>query len=164
MHKTTPHIPLSLIPHGFQHYQTNKDTPLSQNTLYIVNNNRVPQSYLLLTTDISETFDVIPRLALTNKILNKEHGCPSNEVPYNYVLSMSLSNLYKHDILHPPPSSHIASYADNVTITHTHTKPNICSQQSQSNLDSLSQLLTQKILPVIPTTKPAVLLLTTNTE
>ena len=50
----------------------------------------------------------------------------------------------------PPPHIHIASYADDVTITSTHSKPNVCTEQAQQYLETLSHWLTQNRLKVAP--------------
>ncbi|KAF2353761.1 Reverse transcriptase domain [Trinorchestia longiramus] len=141
-----------------------------------INSRKPAKRTLLLTIDISKPFDAIPRYPLIEKILNTElhnntkrwlanylsgrqtyvhnngkfsktHNIP-NGIPQGSVLSPTLFNLYMHDIPQPPKNLHIASYADDITFTSTHS--NICKHmlRSQHYMDTITTWMNTNTLKI----------------
>ena len=63
-----------------------------------------------------------------------------------------------HDIPEPPQYINIASYADDVTIASTHPKVDVCSEQTQTYLNTFSDGLTLNRLKVAPSKSTATLM------
>ncbi|KAF2345602.1 Reverse transcriptase domain [Trinorchestia longiramus] len=85
----------------------------------------------------------------SSKTLNIPNG-----VLQGSLLSLTLFNLYMHDIPQPPENTHIASFADDITITSTHSNANTCSTQVQDYIDTITTWMNtnrlKKTLPNLP--------------
>ena len=146
-----------------------------------------------VTVDVNKAFEGVPRHPLTNKILDTNmHNntkrwlanslagrCAhvsfagqtsktrnfTNGVPQGSVLSPTLFNLYMHDIPEPhTPQVHIASYADDITITSTHSNPNTAAHLLQPYLNTLHNWLTTNRLNLAPAKSTSTLLTNWNSE
>ncbi|KAF2368698.1 Reverse transcriptase domain [Trinorchestia longiramus] len=189
---TTPHKPLSPTQHGYRpHHSTiTLLTNIAQN-MQDINSRKPAKRTLLLTIDISEAFDVIPRYHLIKKIYNTElHNTkrwfanylsgrqvyvhysgkssktlniPNGE-PQGSVLSPTLFNLYMHDKPQPPENIHIASYADDITITSTHSNVDTCATQVQDYMGTITTWMNTNTLKIAPTKSTATLLTSHNAE
>ncbi|KAF2358295.1 Reverse transcriptase domain [Trinorchestia longiramus] len=93
----------------------------------------------------------------------QKHNIP-NGIPLGSVLSHTLFNLYMHDIPQPPENLHIASYADDITITSTHSNINICFFQVQHYTDTITTWINSNRLKIAPTKSNATILTSNNAE
>ena len=86
-------------------------------------------------------------------------------MPQGSPISPSLFNTYLHDLPAPPtPQIHIASYADDITLTCTHSNADIATQSLQPYLDTLHNWFTANRLKIAPTKSTATLLTSHNPE
>ncbi|KAF2365318.1 Reverse transcriptase domain [Trinorchestia longiramus] len=169
-------------------------TNMAQNLQDNINSRRPAKRTLLLTIAISKAFDTIDisKAFLIKKIYNTESQNNtkrwlanylsgkqahvhyrgkfskrlniSNGIPQNSVLSPTLFNLYMHDISQPPENVHIASYADDITITSTQGNVGTCSIQVQDYMNTITTWMNTNRLKIAPTKSTATLLTSHNAE
>ncbi|KAF2354456.1 Reverse transcriptase domain [Trinorchestia longiramus] len=87
-----------------------------------------------------------------------------NRVPQGSVLIPIPFKLYMHDIPQPPANMHLASYADDTTITSTHSNVSTCSSQLQDYIDTITTWMNTNRLKIAPTKSTATLLTSHNVE
>ncbi|KAF2355876.1 Reverse transcriptase domain [Trinorchestia longiramus] len=98
-----------------------------------------------------------------NGKFSKTHNIPKR-IPQGSVLSPTLFNLYMHDIPQPPENIHIASYANDITITSTHSNINTCFAQVQHYTDTITTWMNTNRLKIAPTKSTATTLTSHNAE
>ncbi|KAF2348381.1 Reverse transcriptase domain [Trinorchestia longiramus] len=156
------------------------------------NSHKPAKRTLLLTIDISKPFNAIPRYLLIKKYLTLNYtitlkdGWPITyqvdthtyttmasfqkhitfPVEYHKVsyFSPALFNLYMNDLPQPPENIHIASYADNITITSTHSNTNTCFAQVEHYMDTITTWMNTNRLKIAPTKSTATILPSHNAE
>ncbi|KAF2346021.1 Reverse transcriptase domain [Trinorchestia longiramus] len=141
-----------------------------------INSRKPAKRMLLLNIDISKHFDANDtKRWLANYLsgrqtyvhyngkFSKTHNI-SNGIPQGSVLSPTLFNFYMHDIPQFPENIHIASYADDITITSTHSSMNTCFAQVQHYTDTITTWMKTNRLKIAPTKSTATILTSPNTE